>query len=373
MEKSRRTESLGARPVLVVDFGAQYAQLIARRVREAHVYSEIVPHYVSVEDVRSKNPCAVILSGGPSSVYEPHAPSFDTRIFELDVPVFGICYGFQAMAQGLGGSVARTGGSEYGGTTLTVRASGTLLSGLPETQNVWMSHGDSVDVPPAGFDVLASSPGAPVAAFENIERRMAGVQFHPEVLHTAHGQRILEHFLWQIAECDPTWTMSGIIDEQVARIRDQVGDSRVVCGLSGGVDSAVAAALVQRAVGDQLTCIFVDHGLLRTGEVEQVQRDFVAATSSRKRGRAAVSIFWSRGRCTPTSWNPVADRARQTSRAITTSVASRTTWNSPWWNRCGHSSRMKFARSASTSGCRTRLSGDTRSRVRVWRSASSGR
>ena len=281
VEQSRRTESLGARPVLVVDFGAQYAQLIARRVREAHVYSEIVPHSVSVEDVRSKNPCAIILSGGPSSVYEPHAPSFDTRIFELDVPVFGICYGFQAMAQGLGGSVARTGGSEYGGTTLTVCAPGTLLNGLPETQNVWMSHGDSVDVPPPGFEVLASTPGAPVAAFENVERRMAGVQFHPEVMHTAHGQRILEHFLWQIAECEPTWTMSGIIDEQVARIRDQVGDSRIICGLSGGVDSAVAAALVQRAVGDQLTCIFVDHGLLRTGEVEQVQRDFVAATDVR--------------------------------------------------------------------------------------------
>ena len=281
VEQSRRTESLGARPVLVVDFGAQYAQLIARRVREAHIYSEIVPHSVSMEDVRSKNPCAIILSGGPSSVYEPHAPSFDSRIFDLDVPVFGICYGFQAMAQGLGGSVARTGGSEYGGTTLTVCAPGTLLNGLPETQNVWMSHGDSVDVPPPGFEVLASTPGAPVAAFENVERRMAGVQFHPEVMHTAHGQRILEHFLWQIAECEPTWTMSGIIDEQVARIRDQVGDSRIICGLSGGVDSAVAAALVQRAVGDQLTCIFVDHGLLRTGEVEQVQRDFVAATDVR--------------------------------------------------------------------------------------------
>ena len=281
VEQSRRTESLGARPVLVVDFGAQYAQLIARRVREAHIYSEIVPHSVSMEDVRSKNPCAIILSGGPSSVYEPHAPSFDSRIFDLDVPVFGICYGFQAMAQGLGGSVARTGGSEYGGATLTVCAPGTLLNGLPETQNVWMSHGDSVDVPPPGFEVLASTPGAPVAAFENVERRMAGVQFHPEVMHTAHGQRILEHFLWQIAECEPTWTMSGIIDEQVARIRDRVGDSRIICGLSGGVDSAVAAALVQRAVGDQLTCIFVDHGLLRTGEVEQVQRDFVAATDVR--------------------------------------------------------------------------------------------
>ena len=355
MEQSRRTEALGAHPVLVVDFGAQYAQLITRRVREADVYSEIVPHSISMEDVRSKNPCAIILSGGPSSVYEPHAPSFDSRIFDLDVPVFGICYGFQAMAQGLGGSVARTEGSEYGGTTLTVCAPGTLLNGLPETQNVWMSHGDSVDVPPPGFEVLASTPGAPVAAFEDIERRMAGVQFHPEVMHTAHGQRILEHFLWQIAECEPTWTMSGIIDEQVARIRDQVGDSRVICGLSGGVDSAVAAALVQRAVGDQLTCIFVDHGLLRTGEVEAGaarlrrrhrrspgDRGCAGALFERARGRrgardqakdnrarvhpglrrgrppgrrgsggrAAVSIFWSRGRCTPTSWNPVADRAR---------------------------------------------------------------
>ena len=270
-----------ARPVLVVDFGAQYAQLIARRVREARVYSEIVPHSITAAEVRAKDPGAIILSGGPASVYAPGAPNFDDDILHLGIPVFGICYGFQAMAQGLGGSVARTGGSEYGGTTLTVSEAGTLLAGLPDTQSVWMSHGDSVEQAPEDFEVLASTSGAPVAAFEDTERRMAGVQFHPEVIHTAHGQRMLEHFLWDIAGCEPTWTMAGIIDDQVARIREQVGDSRVICGLSGGVDSAVAAALVQRAVGDQLTCIFVDHGLLRAGEAEQVERDFVAATDVR--------------------------------------------------------------------------------------------
>jgi GMP synthase (glutamine-hydrolysing) len=273
--------SIGARPVLVVDFGAQYAQLIARRVREARVYSEIVPHTISADEVRAKDPSAIILSGGPASVYAPEAPGFDSAIFELGIPMFGICYGFQAMAQGLGGSVARTGGSEYGGTPLTVERSGTLLDGLPDSQNVWMSHGDSVERAPDGFDVLASTPGAPVAAFECAERSMAGVQFHPEVMHTAHGQRMLEHFLWQIAGCEATWTMAGIIDEQVERIREQVGGAQVICGLSGGVDSAVAAALVQRAVGHQLTCIFVDHGLLRSGEAEQVERDYVAATDVR--------------------------------------------------------------------------------------------
>ena len=267
--------------VLVVDFGAQYAQLIARRVREAHVYSEIVPHSITVGEVRERDPEAIILSGGPASVYADGAPEFDSRILELGVPVFGICYGFQVMAQGLGGSVARTGGSEYGATALDVREPGTLLEGLPAKQSVWMSHGDSVERAPEGFRVLAGTPGAPIAAFEDRERRMAGVQFHPEVVHTAHGQKMLEHFLWNIAGCEPTWTMSSVVDEQVARIRDQVGTSRVICGLSGGVDSAVAAALVQRAVGDQLTCIFVDHGLLRSGEAEQVERDFVAATDVR--------------------------------------------------------------------------------------------
>ena len=268
-------------PVLVVDFGDQYAQLIARRVREARVYSEIVPHSISVGEVEAKAPAAIILSGGPASVYAEGAPTFDPAILELGIPVFGICYGFQVMAQGLGGSVARTGGSEYGGTSLDVVEFGTLMDGLPATQNVWMSHGDSVERAPEGFEVLASTQGAPIAAFENTSRQMAGVQFHPEVVHTAHGQRMLEHFLWRIAGCEPSWTMSSVIDEQVERIREQIGSSRVICGLSGGVDSAVAAALVQRAVGDQLTCIFVDHGLLRAGEAEQVERDFVAATDVR--------------------------------------------------------------------------------------------
>ena len=275
---STHVEARDLRPVLVVDFGAQYAQLIARRVREARVYSEIVPHSITVAEVQAKHPAAIVLSGGPASVYAPGAPTFDSAILNLGIPVFGICYGFQVMAQGLGGSVARTGGSEYGGTELTVNESGTLFSGLPATQGVWMSHGDSVEQAPAGFTVLASTPGAPVAAFEDSQRRMAGVQFHPEVVHTAHGQRMLEHFLWQIAGCEPTWTMAGVIEDQVGRIREQVGEARVICGLSGGVDSAVAAALVQRAVGHQLTCIFVDHGLLRAGEAEQVERDFVAAT-----------------------------------------------------------------------------------------------
>ena len=268
--------------VLVVDFGAQYAQLIARRVREANVYSEIISPRSTAAEIAAKAPTGIIFSGGPDSVHADGAIAIDPAVYDLDIPILGICYGAQLIAQQNGGTVGRTDRGEYGRTALTVEGDGgTLLSGTPTQQNVWMSHGDSVDVPPDGFDVLASTPGAPVAAFENIERRMAGVQFHPEVMHTAHGQRILEHFLWQIAECEPTWTMSGIIDEQVARIRDQVGESRVICGLSGGVDSAVAAALVQRAVGDQLTCIFVDHGLLRTGEVEQVQRDFVAATDVR--------------------------------------------------------------------------------------------
>jgi len=264
--------------VLVVDYGAQYAQLIARRVREARVYSEIVPHTMPVAEMVARRPKAIILSGGPSSVYEAGAPQVDRELFEAGVPVFGICYGFQAMAQALGGVVERTGVSEFGGTQLTVGDTGTLLAGLPAEQTVWMSHGDAVSAAPEGFAVLATSTGAPVAAFEDVQRRLAGVQYHPEVLHTAHGQAVLERFLFDIAGCRPTWTMVNIVDSAVEQIRLQVGDKRVICGLSGGVDSAVAAALVQRAVGDQLTCVFVDHGLLRKGEAEQVEKDFVAAT-----------------------------------------------------------------------------------------------
>ena len=270
---------MSAQPtVLVVDFGAQYAQLIARRVREGKVYSEIVPHTITAAEVAAKAPAAIVLSGGPSSVYDEGAPALDPAILELGVPVFGICYGFQAMAQALGGTVENTGGREYGRTPLAVANAGELFAGVPATHQVWMSHGDGVSIAPHGFTISASTPGAPVAAFENLDRKMAGVQYHPEVLHSEHGQTILVNFLRNIAGLEPTWTMSNVIDEQVAIIREKVGTGRVICGLSGGVDSAVAAALVHRAVGDQLTCVFVDHGLLRKGEAEQVEQDYVAAT-----------------------------------------------------------------------------------------------
>ena len=270
-----------ARPVLVVDFGAQYAQLIARRVREARIYSEVVPSSMSVKDMLAKNPLAIVLSGGPSSVYADGAPQVEAALFEANLPVFGICYGFQAMATTLGGTVAQTGLSEFGATELRTKPGSCLFAGLPEVQNVWMSHGDSVQEAPAGFTVTASSAGAAVAAFEDLSRGLAGVQFHPEVMHSEHGQKVLEHFLFDIAKIEPTWTPASIVDEQVARIKAQLGDSKVICGLSGGVDSAVAAALVHKAVGDNLTCVFVDHGLLRAGEREQVERDYVAATGIR--------------------------------------------------------------------------------------------
>ncbi|MFF5230102.1 glutamine-hydrolyzing GMP synthase [Dactylosporangium sp. NPDC000521] len=266
-------------PVLVVDFGAQYAQLIARRVREAHVYSEIVPHSMPVADMLAKRPAAIILSGGPSSVYEEGAPQVDAGLFDAGVPVFGICYGFQAMAVALRGEASHTGLREFGGTPLSIaEGGGVLLRGLPDAQSVWMSHGDCVTTAPAGFTVTAGSPAAPVAAFEDVSRRLAGVQFHPEVAHTPHGQEVLRRFLYDIAGIEPTWTSNNIIEEQVEAIRARVGSKRVLCALSGGVDSAVAAALVHKAVGDQLTCVFVDHGLLRAGEAEQVEKDYVAAT-----------------------------------------------------------------------------------------------
>jgi len=261
----------------VVDFGAQYAQLIARRVREARVYSEVIPSTASVEEIKAKDPQAIVLSGGPASVYADGAPQLDPALFDLDIPVFGICYGFQAMAQALGGTVARTGTSEYGRTELNV-SGGQLHSDLPTTQPVWMSHGDAVTSAPDGFDVVATSSGAPVAAFENRTRRLAGVQYHPEVMHSPHGQQVLSRFLHEFAGIGAAWTPANIADALIEQVRDQIGDGRAICGLSGGVDSAVAAALVQRAIGDRLTCVFVDHGLLRAGERAQVQRDFVAAT-----------------------------------------------------------------------------------------------
>jgi GMP synthase (glutamine-hydrolysing) len=266
-------------PVLVVDFGAQYAQLIARRVREARVYSEVVPHSMPLADLLAKEPAAIILSGGPSSVYAEGAPRLDPALLDAGVPVFGMCYGFQSMAQALGGTVEQTGAREYGKTGATVAGPGsTLFDGQPSSQIVWMSHGDSVTVAPPGTRVTASTAGTPVAAIEDDERRLYGVQWHPEVIHSEEGQRVLENFLWKGAGIEPSWTASNVVEDLVASIREQVGEDRVLCALSGGVDSSVAAALVQRAVGDQLTCVFVDHGLLREGEAQQVEQDFVAAT-----------------------------------------------------------------------------------------------
>jgi GMP synthase (glutamine-hydrolysing) len=300
--------------VLVVDFGAQYAQLIARRVRECHVYSEIVPSTMPVEQMLAKRPKAIILSGGPSSVYADGAPPAPEGLFTAGVPVLGICYGFQLMVAELGGTVTPTGLAEYGATVLTrgddppqtppdhggepsppyppcppaggyppaaaPPAGGILLAGTPASQRVWMSHGDTCTAAPPGFTVTAQTQATPVAAVEDAGRGMFGVQFHPEVMHTEHGQRVLQRFL-ELAGCRPSWTMVNIVEEQVERIREQVGGGHAICGLSGGVDSAVAAALVQRAIGERLTCVFVDHGLLRQGEAEQVEQDFVAATGVR--------------------------------------------------------------------------------------------
>jgi GMP synthase (glutamine-hydrolysing) len=262
--------------VLVVDFGAQYAQLIARRVREAHVYSEIVPHTITAAEVAARAPAGIVLSGGPKSVHVEGAPTLDPAIYDLGVPILGICYGAQLVASQLGGEVSRTGRGEYGRTALETRGGGGVLlgAGLPDQFNVWMSHFDSIVTPPDGFVITASTPDAPVAALENLERRIAGVQFHPEVMHSEHGQEVLTRFLYELCGCRPTWTMSSIIETSVEAVRAQVGDGRAICGLSGGVDSAVAAALVHKAIGDQLTCVFVDTGLLRKGEAAQVVETF---------------------------------------------------------------------------------------------------
>ncbi|HWJ60995.1 MAG TPA: glutamine-hydrolyzing GMP synthase [Acidimicrobiales bacterium] len=264
-------------PILVVDFGAQYAQLIARRVREAHVYSEIVPHTITAEEVAAKNPAGIIFSGGPKSVHVEGAPVIDPAVYDLGTPVLGICYGAQLIAQQLpGGVVANTGVGEYGRTELTVSSPDAVVfgGGQPTTQQVWMSHFDSISVPPDGFSITASTPGAPVAAMEDVARKIHAVQFHPEVVHTPHGQAVLEHWLYDVCGCPPSWVMSSVIDTQVELIRKQVGSARVICALSGGVDSAVAAALVHKAIGPQLTCVFVDTGLMRLGEGEQVVETF---------------------------------------------------------------------------------------------------
>ena len=262
------------RPVLVLDCGGQYAQLIARRVRECRVYSELVSHSITAAEARARNPRALVLSGGPASVYAEGAPQVDPGLFELGVPALGICYGMQLMAQDLGGRVERTGVSEFGKTELNAGPASELFKGLPPAQTGWMSHRDSVAAAPAGARVTAQSPNAPIAAFEDPDRLLYGVQFHPEVVHTPHGTELLKNFLYTVAGAPPTWTAAAVIEEQVERIRAQVGHDRVLCALSGGVDSAVAALLVHKAVGDQLVCVFVDHGFLRKDEAAQVVETF---------------------------------------------------------------------------------------------------
>jgi GMP synthase (glutamine-hydrolysing) len=270
---SRREDS--SRPVLVVDLGAQYAQLIARRVREAHVYSEIVPHDTNTADLAKRRPAGLILSGGPASVYEEGAPTVDTGLFEMGVPILGICYGHQLMAQALGGEVAATGQREYGGTSLSVdQPGGVLLADFAAEEQVWMSHGDAVTRAPEGFRVTARTEQIPIAAMEDPERSLFAVQFHPEVSHTPRGQDVLKRFLYEGCGLLPDWTPFNIVEDAVGRIRAQVGEAEVLCALSGGVDSSVAALLVHRAVGDQLTCVFVDHGLNREGEPQQVEETF---------------------------------------------------------------------------------------------------
>lgn len=267
-----RPKSAGS--ILVVDFGAQYAQLIARRVREAHVRSEIVPRSITAEDVKARRPIGLILSGGPASVYAVDAYRVDPQILDLDIPILGICYGHQLLADLAGGEVANTGGAEYGNTALEVTADSVLLAELPASQQVWMSHQDQVTGTPPGFARVATTAGSAVAAMEDRDRGFYGVQFHPEVAHTPRGSEMLKRFLYEVCGATPSWTSHSIIESQVATIRARVGADRVICGLSGGVDSAVAAAIVAEAIGDQLTCIFVDHGLLRAGEAEQVEEAF---------------------------------------------------------------------------------------------------
>jgi GMP synthase (glutamine-hydrolysing) len=260
--------------ILVLDYGGQYSQLIARRVRDCGVFSELLPHHVALEEIAARKPRGIILSGGPASVYADGAPPLELGLLELGVPVMGICYGMQLLVHELGGRVEQAEVGEFGRSELQVSEPGVLLAGLPREQTCWMSHRDTVFEPPPGFAALASSSASPVAAIESREREIYGIQFHPEVVHTPYGQQILTRFLTEICECDPTWSAASIAEDQIRRIREQVGDGKVICGLSGGVDSSVAALLVHRAVGEQLTCVFVDHGLMRKDEGEQVVSTF---------------------------------------------------------------------------------------------------
>jgi len=263
-----------AQEIVVLDYGGQYSQLIARRVRDCGVFSELLPHHVPLEEIAARKPRGIILSGGPASVYAPGAPALDERLLELGVPVMGICYGMQLLVHTLGGRVEEAEVGEFGRSELTVTEPGVLLEGLPREQTCWMSHRDTVYEPPPGFTALASSTGSPVAAVQDAARGIYGIQFHPEVVHTPYGEQILTRFLTEVCECEPNWSAASIVEEQIRRIRAQVGEGKVICGLSGGVDSSVAALLVHRAVGDQLTCVFVDHGLMRKDEGEQVIKTF---------------------------------------------------------------------------------------------------
>ena len=260
--------------VVVLDYGGQYSQLIARRVRDCGVFSELLPHHVPVEEVAARKPRGIILSGGPASVYAEGAPALDERLLELGVPVMGICYGMQLLVHALGGRVEQAEVGEFGRSELHVTEPGVLLEGLPREQTCWMSHRDTVYEPPPGFTALASSTASPVAAVQDTARGIYGIQFHPEVVHTPYGQEILTRFLSDVCGCERNWSAASIVEEQVRRIREQVGEAKVICGLSGGVDSSVAALLVHRAIGDQLTCVFVDHGLMRKDEGEQVISTF---------------------------------------------------------------------------------------------------
>jgi GMP synthase (glutamine-hydrolysing) len=273
-DRSEGALGAAAEEVLVLDFGGQYSQLIARRIRELGVFSELLPHHAALEELERRRPRGLVLSGGPASVYSEDAPPLRPELLVLGVPVLGICYGMQAMALGLGGHVEAAEVAEFGRTDLHVQASGRLLAGLPTEQTCWMSHRDTVFEPPPGFSALASSPASPVAAFESVERGLYGIQFHPEVVHTPYGTQVLETFLRDVCGCEERWSPASVVDEQVAAIRAQVGDGRAICGLSGGVDSSVAALIVHRALGDRLTCVLVDHGLLRKEEARQVVAAF---------------------------------------------------------------------------------------------------
>jgi GMP synthase (glutamine-hydrolysing) len=273
-QRQRITPAPTGAEIVVLDYGGQYSQLIARRVRDCGVFSELLPHHVPIEEIAARRPSGIILSGGPASVYADGAPELDRRLLELGVPVMGICYGMQLLVHALGGRVEQAEVGEFGRSELHVSEPGVLMAGLPREQTCWMSHRDTVYEPPPGFTALASSTASPVAAVQDTERGVYGIQFHPEVVHTPYGQEILTRFLTDVCGCERNWSAASIVEEQVRRIREQVGDGKVICGLSGGVDSSVAALLVHRAVGDQLTCVFVDHGLMRKDEGEQVIRTF---------------------------------------------------------------------------------------------------